>query len=208
MTRTEVIEMLKKEREVFEEKISKVESEITEIPKSKVSGYWLGPVLQHKWSLQHVRHSIDDRIDSLCQINGLIFCGFSMGIPGYVQCVGLDFVNGMCEKISLASYNNDPSIYHNICIDSVRSKDFAGLRFDFDIQNIEKTIQINSPSTIRLISTTGESVEIPFMVRPAHEGAHLSKLPIGEINLMILEFNKPISRFTLRYKSGDITTDN
>lgn len=46
------------------------------------------------------------------------------------------------------------------------------------------------------------------MVRPAHEGAHLSKLPIGEINLMILEFNKPISRFTLRYKSGDITTDN
>lgn len=200
--------MLKKEREDIEEKISKVESEITEIPKNKVRGYRLGPVLGHKWSLQHVRHSIDNRIDSLCQIKGLLFCGFSMDIPGYVQCVGLDFVNEMCETISLVSYNNDPFIYHNICIDSVSREDFAGLRFDFDIQNIEKTIQINSPSTISLISTTGESVEIPFMVKPAYEDALLSKLPIGEINLMILEFNKPISRFTLRYKSGDITTDN
>ena len=200
--------MLKKERKDIEEKISKVESEITEIPESKVRGYWLGPVLGHKWSLQHVRHSIDNRIDSLCQINGLIFCGFTMGMPGYKQCVGLDFVNGMCETISLVSYNNDPSIYHNICIDSVSRKDFAGLRFDFDIQNIEKTIQINSPSTISLISTTGESVEIRFMVHPAHEDVPLSTLPIGEINLMISEFNKPISRFTLRYKSEDITTDN
>lgn len=208
MKRTEVIEMLKKEREDIEEKISKVESEITEIPKNKVRGYRLGPVLGHKWSLQHVRHSIDNRIDSLCQIKGLLFCGFSMDIPGYVQCVGLDFVNEMCETISLVSYNNDPFIYHNICIDSVSREDFAGLRFDFDIQNIEKTIQINSPSTISLISTTGESVEIRFMVHPTHEGVPLSTLPIGEINLMILEFNKPILRFTLRYKSEDITTYN
>lgn len=208
MKRTEVIEMLKKEREDIEEKISKVESEITEIPKNKVRGYRLGPVLGHKWSLQHVRHSIDNRIDSLCQIKGLLFCGFSMDIPGYVQCVGLDFVNEMCETISLVSYNNDPFIYHNICIDSVSREDFAGLRFDFDIQNIEKTIQINSPSTISLISTTGESVEIRFMVHPTHEGVPLSTLPIGEINLMILEFNKPILRFTLRYKSGDTTTDD
>ena len=200
--------MLKKEREDIEEKISKVESEITEIPKNKVRGYRLGPVLGHKWSLQHVRHSIDNRIDSLCQIKGLLFCGFSMDIPGYIQCVGLDFVNEMCETISLVSYNNDPFIYHNICIDSVGREDFAGLRFDFDIQNIEKTIQINSPSTISLISTTGESVEIRFMVHPTHEGVPLSTLPIGEINLMILEFNKPILRFTLRYKSEDITTDN
>nr|DAS21074.1 MAG TPA: hypothetical protein [Caudoviricetes sp.] len=208
MKRTEVIEMLKKEREVIDEKISKVEREISEIPKNKVRGYRLGPVLGHKWSLQHVRHSIDNRIDSLCQIKGLLFCGFSMDIPGYVQCVGLDFVNEMCETISLVSYNDDPFIYHNICIDSVSREDFAGLRFDFDIQNIEKTIQINSPSTISLISTTGESVEIRFMVHPAHEGVPLSTLPIGEINLMILEFNKPISRFTLRYESGDTTTDN
>ena len=208
MTRTEEIEMLKKEREVFVEKISKVECEISEIPENKVSGYRLGPVLGHKWSLQHVRHCINNRIDFLCQIKELIFCGFTMGMPGYKQCVGLDFVNGMCEAVSLISYNNDPSIYHNICIDSVSREDFAGLRFNFDIQNIEKTIQINSPSTIRLISTTGESVEIPFMVKPAYEDALLSKLPIGEINLMILEFNKPISRFTLRYKSEDITTDN
>ena len=131
-----------------------------------------------------------------------------MGMPGYKQCVGLDFVNGMCEAISLISYNNDPSIYHNICIDSVSREDFAGLRFNFDIRNIEKTIQINSPSTIRLISTTGESVEIPFMVKPAYEDALLSKLPIGEINLMILEFNKPISRFTpgLAYVSDVIRT--
>ena len=208
MTRTEEIEMLKKEREVIDEKISKVECEISEIQKDKVRNYRLAPMLGHKWSLEYVRHSIDNRIDSLCQIKGLIFCGFTMGMPGYEQCVGLVFVNEMCEIIRLVSYNNDPSIYHNICIDSVSRKDFAGLRFDFDIQDIEKTIQINSPSTIRLISTTGESVEILFMVQPAHEGVPLSKLPIGEINLMISESNKPISSFTLRYKSGDFTTDN
>lgn len=206
MTRTEEIEILKEERKDIEEKISKVECEISEIPENKVRGYRIGPVLGHKWSLQQVLHSIDNRIDYLCQINGLIFCGFTMGVPGYKQCVGLDFVNGMCETISLVSYNNDPFIYHNICIDSVSRADFAGLRFDFDIQNIEKTIQMNSPSTISLISTTGESVEIRFMVEPAHEGVPLSTLPIGEINLMILEFNKPISRFTLRYKSEDIIT--
>ena len=65
MKRTEEIEMLKKEREVIDEKISKVECEIIEIPENKVRGYRLGPVLGHKWSLQHVRHSIDNRIDSL-----------------------------------------------------------------------------------------------------------------------------------------------
>lgn len=208
MTRKEEIEMLKKEREVIDEKFSKVEREIIEIQKGKVRNYRLAPMLGHKWSLEYVCRSIDNRIDSLCQIKGLLFCGFTMDIPGYVQCVGLDFVNEMCEIISLVSYNDDPFIYHNICIDSVSREDFAGLRFDFDIQNIEKTIQINSPSTISLISTTGESVEIRFMVHPTHEGVPLSTLPIGEINLMILEFNKPISRFTLRYKSKDITTDN
>lgn len=209
MTRKEEVEILKEERKDIEEKISKVECEISEHRNDKVEDDRIAHALLHKWSLEHVRYRIDDRIDSLCKIKGLLFCGFTMGIPGYGQCVGLDFVNEMCEIIRLVSYNNDPLIYHNICIDSVSRKDFVGLRFDFDIQNIEKTIQINSPSTIRLISTTGKGVEIPFMVQHDHEKyPPLSKLPIGEINLMILEFNKPISRFTLSYKSGDISTDN
>lgn len=90
-----------------------------------------------------------------------------------------------------------PSEYNmHLCIEDVKRLDFAHLKFDIDMQDIGKTIRMDWPSTIRLISTTGDEVPIRIRVVPVHQS--LSFLPrMGEITMAIMENLNIITKFTM-----------
>lgn len=142
------------------------------------------------------------RVEETKKIKGLVFTGTTaagdnVGSRHDAQCVGLEFVSEESNLIRLVSYNRMPSEYNmHLCIEDVKRSDFAHLKFDIDMQNIGKTIRMDWPSTIRLISTTGDEVRIRFRVVPV--GQNLYFLPkMGEIAMAIMENLNIIAKFTM-----------
>lgn len=161
------------------------------------------PLMEKEGQIEQHQNETDmKRVEETKKIKGLVFAGTTaagdnVGSRHDAQCVGLEFVSEESNLISLVSYNRMPSEYNmHLCIEDVKRLDFAHLKFDIDMQDIGKTIRMDWPSTIRLISTTGDEVPIRFRVVPVHQS--LSFLPhMGEITMAIMENLNIIAKFTM-----------